>query len=375
MLEISKKSIEEYKQVLIKIISRYKTIRDWRGDLSDAIKQLEYGISWYKPDAQAMSLDITTVWAWRPFWPYEKYKPSREMETEVFALEAGFTKEEYEELKKHMPPDWNGMVPGLPAEPAYDNVVRYIISQIEENYHVKITPKDVLEVITDLHVLYIHPERDTRFWPHHITTLKPGEKWPISPYFIYIEYTMLRSVIKLPNGATIEDLWIEPFKIATVTQNIIIGKMLELVAKRKQLEMEIRTMIGEVAELHEKGEKVFKTIDELVKEEFPEIYLSEEEQKKLEEEKKKLEKKSTSIGLKEAINKIRKAIGDFFSKYLGIKVLWVYPGPYDPVMYHRISKSWQRRVGRMYQELLDFLKAKTGFPSGKIKWVGSKLEE
>ena len=371
LFEIRKRSIEEYKQRLLIIISRYKTIREWRGTPGGRAL-FEYGISWYKPDAQAISLDVVTVWAWKPFWPWEKHKPSREYKEEVDPITAGFTPEEAEELRKEFKrigKEWDGTIVGLPVQPAIDNIVRYIKGMIEKEYKVKITPMDMYEALTELGTKFIHPERG-KLWPEKLVSVKPGEKWIYSPYFVYVEFTLLRAVLRLPNGAMIEDLWFEPFMIATVTQNIVIAKLLEIIAKRKRLEREIRMMIGEIGIVEtEKGEKVFKTMDELLKEEFPELFGGEEKKEKKEEGKKLF------LEMKNAIDKIRKAIGNFFTKWLGIKVLWVYPGPYDTLMSQRMARFHQIYTGTTYGQLLAFLKAKTNFPYGAAAWVSPKGEE
>jgi len=360
LAEMRRKSIEEYRDQLRVTISRYKSMKETRE--SEGGRWALEKTSFFRPDAQAMSLDTTVVWCWKPYAPYDKYKATREALDKVDALDAGFTPEEIKQIHEAFKKNgkkWDGKVFGLPVQPSYDKIVRMIIKEIESDpayakYGIKITPMDVLEVIEQLALNYVSPERHEEKWPETVTTVRPGERWVFSPYFMFLEFTVVRLVIKLPDGSMLENPMFDPIRMRFVTQNIIIGRMLELRAKRYALDREISQMVGEY------GVTELGDIDEILKKEYPELYGGE---KKEEPEKINMIKK-ISVDIKNAITNIRSSIGGFLHN-LGINLMFVYPGPYDKLMFDRMTRFHATIAGPMFSKMTSYLKSALNVPGAK----------
>jgi hypothetical protein len=348
LTEARKKSIEEYREILRVNLSRFKAIKEMR-ETSKGRKFLET-LSIYQPHAQAMSLDEIIIWAWKPFAPEEKYKFTREALDKVDARLAGFTDEEIKEYYK-IKPDWDGKVPGLPVLPIVDKHVRNMIKDIEKEYKVKITVEDIIDTIKELEKRYIHPE------PGPGATER-GEKWVFSPYFVFIEFVASRLVIKFPDGSMLEDIDFNPIRSWTITQNVLIGRMLELKARHKELEREMGHLLGEWGIVEK--EKM-KKIEEILKEEYPEFYGGEEEKEEV----------VTSIQLtiskiKDFFNNIRNGIANFFRELLGVNLLFLYAGPYEKVSDDRLTEFYYPHAGRWFAAVKRFIQQSAGVPG--IKW-------
>lgn len=355
-----KKSIEEYRKQIKPTLSRYKTLAEMRESPGGRLT-LER-LAFLRPESQAISMDTLKIWAWKPFVAPEIFKAPRRTHKEISLRRAGFNKEEIKELAK------KGIksVPALPAEPIVDKWVRKIKEEIEKEHSVKIGPEDIVEAIDKLDENYKHPERHLRKkrgekavpWPAKIGTgTKVGPRWPFSPYFIFVEIPITKTVIRTPDGSISEDLWIEPLMTWTETQNIILSRLLEIKAMDKKLEMDISLMLGEYGQVGD----AFKKMDEILKEEYPEIYEVEEK-----EEKKTKMRKVKEVGegvkkVREALGKIRAGIGKFFSD-LGIDLMFIYPGTYEKLMFDRMSKMYQLGPGKTHGAVTNYLKKGAGVP-------------
>lgn len=262
-LEARKKSLQEYKNFLRPLLARYKMIKD-------ALEKPETAKSFYssifRPDAQAFSIDFMKIWAWKAIVPEEEFAASKEALTEISLEKAGFTKQEIAELKELQGPDFKPTTKALPVEPSVDRIVREIKSRIEKAYGVKLTALDILEAREQLISQY---EKSLQGFA--------GEAWPLSPYFAFIEIPIGRAVIKIPAGAEIENIFIENLKGWLKTQNIILGHMLEIRAREKQLENYILSLLGEIGVEEETKTKIVKILEE----EYPSFY-----QKPVEKQKK-----------------------------------------------------------------------------------------
>lgn len=343
MLAASRKaSIKEYRENLRPLISRLKAMPEMRERTTGLGRGFLGRTAWVRPDSQAVSLDTTTIWAWRPFVVEEVFKASREEYEEISLQAAGFNEKEIKELRK------NGIssVRALPAKPIVDKFVRAIIKQIEQpppkGYGVEITPVDVVEEINNISSKFRHPERPSG--------LAMGPRWQFSPYYIFIQISILRGVFKLPDGSLMEDLWIQPFKAWNVTQNIMLGRLLELRAKLKADEKEISVLVGDI------DMDSFKKIDDIIKEEYPEFYEG-GEKKKRESPIKKISENIAKIN--QSFSKIRAGIASFLGN-LGINLLFVYPGPYEKFMHERMTKMMQRGPGIAFLTVDQWLKRAAG---------------
>jgi len=99
---------------------------------------------------------------------------------------------------------------------------------------------------------------------------------------------MMRTVLVLPNGAQLEDLMIGNLKTYVKTQNIIIGHILEIIAREKMLENYIDQLLGEMG--IDKEGKV-KKVEEMLKEEFLFIYGEKKKLKNTSSQRKKKRRK------------------------------------------------------------------------------------
>jgi hypothetical protein len=173
------------------------------------------------------------------------------------------------------------------------------------------------------------------------------EAWIFSPYFIFIEIPLDRTVIRLPNGIESEDLWIENMTAAVQTQNIIIVHYLELIARDKQLDNYVHQMLGEMGV---KGE----TIEELVEKE---MFKTNEEIEKEKKDIKKAAKDAVNV-----VNKFRTGIGSLFGK-AGLEVSFFRAeGPYEFAFRDRLTKMYFKEVSRNFAMVRDYFKAGFGAP-------------
>jgi hypothetical protein len=341
LTEARRKSVEEYKEMLRPVIARHKMITEALSS-SEGRKTFLRGSFW-RPDAQAISSDFVRIWAWKPFAASEKYKVTREALDKIPAFKAGFTGDEIERLREEKE-GWDGNVTALPVEPSIDNVVRRMINKVEKSYGVKITAKDIYEA------------RDMLVKKFEGTAKGLGamESWVFSPYYVFLELPMIRTVIRLPDGKELENIIIENLSAAVQTQNLIIVHALEVVARDKQLDNYMKQMLGEMGV---GGEK----IEELMEKE---VFKTEEEIKEeAEEEKKKLEriKKSTEEVMSSA-KSIRVGIGKFFELF-GVEVSFLRAeGPYEFAFQDRLSKIYFSEVAANFAMVRDFFKSGFGAP-------------
>jgi hypothetical protein len=343
LVEARRKSVEEYRNMLKPVIARYKAITEMLATPEG--RSFLTRTSFWRPDAQAMSMDYELVWAWKPFAPAEKYKATRETRLdEISAAKVGFTKEQIEEIKKEKGGDWKGTVKALPVEPSIDGVVKRLVKKVEEKYGVKITAGDLLKA----------REMLVEKFDESAKGLGGFESWVFSPYFVFLQIPIYRSVSRMPNGEESEDLSIENLAGSIQTQNIIIVHCLELVARDKQLDNYIKQMLGEmgvggdaIEELMKK--EVFRTEEEIKKE-------AEEEGKRMEKIKKSAEE---AMG---TVKKIRVEIGKFFELF-GTQVSFLRAeGPYEFAFQDRISKMYLREAAASFGAVRDFFKAGFGAP-------------
>jgi hypothetical protein len=146
-------------------------------------------------------------------------------------------------------------------------------------------------------------------------------------------------------------LWIENLRTATRSQNLVIVNMLELIAREKQLDNYIRTMLGEVSE------KDLKTIEELTREQFPEVFG-------------KPHKPTLKVAatLEESLKKIRAGFGDVLRSF-GLTGSFVdvlrARGPYEFALDDRITEVIQPAPGEVFHTLVGFLQQSAGVPGAK----------
>jgi len=354
ILEARKKSVDEYRNMLRPTIARYKMLND---ALANREHRKEILYSWAHPEAQAQSFDWLTVWAWKPFAPNEKYKITRESLDKISAAEAGFTKKQIEELNeahKSKKIFFKGEVDSLPIEPSIDDVVMRYVPEVEKVWNVKIDAVDLFKA----------REMLANQFKETYVGLGGREPWIWSPYFVFLEIPMFRTVLRLPNGQEIEDVQIENFSGATRTQNLIILNCLELIAKEKELDNYIMELLGEKAYFGV-GDQRLLPIDEVLMHEYPEIFVKEDEYKKFMDklQKPKEQAKNVAKEAKEGIGKILEKVG------LNVAFMTSF-GPYEFALDERITKGYQPLIGGEIARVASFLKSKfdvPGFTEG-VPW-------
>ena len=340
-------SVREYKEMLKPTIARYKMIND---SLSSAGERKGIYTSFLRPEAQAFSIDSMTIWAWKPFAPEEKWKATREYFDKISLRDAGFTYEEIEELKRSGVIKENSMlIDALPMEPSIDRIVRLIMKRINEEYKtfgVELTIVDVFEA----------RERLVEQFKNHSSSALSPVVWPFSPYFVFAEIPLVRAVVVLPNGIQLEDLSVNSLKTYVKTQNIIIGHIMELIAKEKALENYIDMLLGEFG--FDKEGKI-RSVKDMLKKEFVFVY---GERKDVEEYLSFREKK----GIKESSKKydILKKLFEYFGIDLAFYRSY---GPYEHNITYRIAKYYFKFSGTIFSLIKNYLNASFQVPGAQVE--------
>jgi len=338
-------SVKEYKEMLKPTLARYKMINDM---LSSEGGRGAMTRLFFRPEAQAFSIDSMTIWAWKPFAPEEKWKASREYFDKIPAKQAGFSDEEIETLRKKGKISQDGMIEALPIEPSVDRIVREIMKRINDEYGkkygVEITIEDLFEARKRLLNRY-------KSSPEGVA----GITWPFSPYFVFLEIPMDRAVVVLPNGVQIEDLMIQNLKTYVKTQNVIIGHILEIIAREKALESYIGQLLGEFG--FDKEGKA-KKVEDMLKEEFLFVYGKEEEIEKYKSPEKKEEKKKPK-----PLDLWKK-----FLDYFGIQLAFFRAhGPYEYNVSYRIAKYYFKYAGGVFSQIKNYLNASFQVPGAQVE--------
>jgi len=324
LVEGRKKSIQEYRNMLRPYVTRFRSIREL-GETPQGRRILE-SISFARPAAHAVSVDISSIWAFRAYHPPELFKaPPEVIEEEKNIFKIKFPSGFKEAIKRAFRKDpelarqYGKIKTSLTGIEPLDKWVWRLIPEIEKGYKIKFTVPDILETRKKLFGLYA----------------KYG--WAKDAYFVVLEFTNSRTVMRMPDGGELEDLWLQPFRTYLDTQNVILLRLLELKAKEKELENYIAQMLGESAEL--KGKKM--TIEEIVKEEYPLLF----------EGKPMPEKKEG-----------KKSKGGEFLKEKVLPFL-IKPGPYETTFDERITTMYFREIGDLiWKPALKYLKGSVGVP-------------
>jgi len=347
LVQARKRSVDEYKNMLRPLMARYKMLNEGLSDKK--AMHLMRKFPFWRPESQAMSSDFVKVWAWKPVAFAEKYKATRQNPLdEIHLALAGFAEEEIELLKKTKEEGGLGKdtVKALPVEPSIDSVFRTIAKEVESEYKVKLTAIDwqaARQMMID------------RFE----TSAKAAssfETWVWSPYFVFLEIPIMRTVLRFPSGTEMENIFCDDIRAAAQTQNIILGHYLELVARDKQLDNYISQMLGEAGA---KGE----TIDQLIKE----LEWKTEEEKKETTEKNKTAEIQKKIGqAKGQAKAVRVGVGKTLEAF-GIKSAFLRgEGPYELAFRDRVSKYFMPEVAEAYNAVINYLKAAYQVPGSRF---------
>ena len=356
-----KYSIKDTRDDLIPLISRYKAVKDMRSTPKEAVDLAHH---WLRPDSQALSMDKTLVWAWKPFVIKGEPFPYPRIGKDITLKEAGFNRDERKILKKEGITE----IPPLPGVPIMDKHVRNIMKMIYAEHGVRLSVVDVVRHVEDLHRNFSSPEPyEGDFLRGPAEAIRAGPRWEWSPYYIFVKLPVEKLVLKLPNGTMLEDMMFNGMQAANATQNIIIGHLLERQAILEKDRREIAMMLG-YEDLGAPGRTT--KIDEILQREYPEFdfdrgeisarWLEKEPKTKGEEDKKAVVKGFESF--KQNLGKIESQSKEVLRK-LGLDgLLFFYKTPYEKLMHSRMARQMQRGPGIAFLEIDAFLKKKAGVP-------------
>lgn len=291
-------SIEEYRNWIRPLIRRIFQIREVDDKTLMWDKNIPVGIG------MPVAFQYIEYWAWTTMEgleAVEHHKPPLEYyETPGVGVKAG------------SPPFWphmdirKGKIPRFPIEP-YDDVVKKFIPVIETHHGVKITEEDVLEARNRL---FLEGSRI---------------------YYWYVLVHLPISILhfKLPNGLDVEDVAFNKLSVAFITQNVLLMKLLEMIAEENKIDVYIDELLGKKV-MGKDG--IIKEIDEILHEEFPELYPKEELEKPEE---------SSFSKFKESLTKSMTKLQTMLNSLFGMKMLFV-KGPYDPHFRDRMTYTFGR---------------------------------
>jgi len=201
-------------------------------------------------------------------------------------------------------------IPKFIVEP-YDDVVKRLIPEIEKYHGVRITKEDVLEARRRL-----------------FTQGSPNSLW-----YVVIQIPVFIQVWKLPNGLDIEDVDLFPLSAIFISHNMLLVRILEIIAEEKKIDVYIEELMGRKI-MTEGG--IVRDLEDLIAEDFPEIFGKEEEKKKLFED----------LDIKDSVRNGLRGFFEKLYKVFGFQFGFVKLGKYDPSIMNRWIHSYRRPFWR-----------------------------
>jgi len=177
-------------------------------------------------------------------------------------------------------------------------------------------------------------ERILPLWKRREKGIDPYE-W----YYLFLDFDIMRMGTRLPSGE-LEDINFN-FKIAVISQNVLLVKLLELECRGMELENYINEMLG--LKLEE------KSISEIVAEEFPELY----------PKKKVSDYKEYMKGLRGSIDAYTGFLKKVKKPKFG-KLRFFKPGVYEKDFKERVTKHYSTVAGAHFVSIVNFIKEKMG---------------
>jgi len=325
MVEARRKTIEEYKEWLKPYIARFKMTK--LGAERSAIRKSTL-------EAFADITGVSTfannirVFTWRTLKTAEFRKPAAEMKKE-YAINP------YDDYvrEKLILDDDKGLAriyPWLKEPKKYcPKCKKYFPSSTVECSKCKtmnLEDKTFADKIVEEKILPLWKDRKMQIDPYEL-------------YYLFLDFNIMRLGTRLPSGE-LEDITFN-FKIAVISQNVLLLKILELECRSMELERYIDEMLGIRTEE--------KSIIELVMEEFPELY-----------------PKEKPSGFKEYLKGVREGFSAYTSFLGKIKLprlgtlRFFKPGSYEKEFRERISKQYSTVAGTHFVGVVDFIKMKMG---------------
>ncbi len=296
-LKAREASIEEYRNWIRPLIRRILQMRE----VDD--KTLMMNINLPIGGGVPVSLRYVEYWAWSKGPGLEPTGPHKAPRIRYEASGTGPKAVAKERLKV-----WKDKTPRFMIEP-YDEVVKKIfIPAIEKKHGVKITKEDVLKARIRLY----------------------EEGSPSVNWYVLVHFPVTILTFRLPTGLEVEDIDINELSVIFVTQNMMLVKILELIAEEKKLDAYIDELLGKKVVTEKEG---IMGIEEVLKKDFPEIYGKEEKE---------------AEGMRESISgftsSFKKALRAFITELnnlFGLR-LNLFKGPYDPFTRDRLFYGYGR---------------------------------
>lgn len=309
---------DRYKAILERLYGRKASIEEYRNWLRPLIRTVQMmrevddhtlAMHMNFPLGAGMPFSIQYVewWGWNKLEGLESTEPHKTPK-EIYETK-GTRRKETPEITKHGP-ESEKVIPRFRIEP-YDDLVKKLIPEVEKVHGIKITKDIILEA---RRMLY---EKGS-----------PGTEW-----YVIVEIPCLIEEWKLPNGLEVEDTDFKNLSSVFVTHNILLLRLIEIIAEERKLDHYIDELLGKKV-MGEDG--IIKEIDQLLEEAFPEIYKKEE----IEEGQKGVYKLTSEIksSYRSAMRSILRTINYTFGTKLGFFKL----GPYDPSRNMRLFQSYMR---------------------------------
>lgn len=290
LVEARKKSVDEYKNWLKPYIARYKMIREKTEAEPAKYLQDPYVTPGF---GQSQAVTGVRIWAFKSYTPVEKGK------AEAVRSERG---------------EW--------IVYPYDKYVKKWKKKIEEYYGVKISDREVEELIEK----------------YKYSPGKPRSEFPLDPsrfYYMLFDMKIVLSLVRTPPPEGFETdnlMFIPPIETYLLSQNIMLLFLIELYAREKVFEKYINEIIGAKEREEEILEEVTEEIEGKEPERFPAV-------------KKAREK------LKLAGSKAYSGLDKFFH-------VFVKRGPYEVAIKERVTKMHNAVVGANYKTITEFLMKK-----------------
>ncbi|MEM5828161.1 MAG: hypothetical protein QW197_01490 [Candidatus Aenigmatarchaeota archaeon] len=226
LLIMRKNSIENYKEMLRPLIARYLAIKE------EPVFFTSSSVAFIKSATYPMLIDSTKFWLIKSIPPFMK-EEERIVPKKITLERAGIL---IDELKKLIDKENISKIEEyvLPTEPSIDRVVLAGIEVINENFGTNFTINDIIEIRDSIVKKSLQP------YPSK-------ERWKLSPYYVFVEISLDRTLLRSYTGIEIEDFWFE-IKPYLISQNLAMLMYLQTKALDKYIENQINSFFGESLE-------------------------------------------------------------------------------------------------------------------------------
>ncbi|MEM1825394.1 MAG: hypothetical protein QXX35_01410, partial [Desulfurococcaceae archaeon] len=221
LLIMRKNSIDKYKEMLRPLIARYFSFKEEPSIFTST------SLSFIKPATYPLLIESTKLWLIKsipPFYfEYEKMRQaSLSLERIGLILEKIIKlvdKSKEEKIKKIV----------MPVEPSVDRVVLAGLEVINQKFGTNFSINDVLDIRESIYKKEYEVSPDK-------------ERWKLSPYYVFVEISLDRVLLKTYSGIEIEDFAfsIKPYLIS---QNLAILMYLQTKALDNFLKIDVAIYI------------------------------------------------------------------------------------------------------------------------------------